>query len=135
LANFEDNNNIMKQMKVLYEFPDSFKREKMAKITDKFARNLISQLLNKDPKLRPTMDRAIVHPFITGKNVVRMPGDVAPFHMMLSYRVASDSDLVEYFYNRFTSMGYRVWWDKKCLKPGDECIYNCDHASTSMFLI
>ena len=117
LANFEDNIDD-KQLKTLHDFTESFKREKLSKISDKLARNLIAQLLNKNPKMRPTMDRALVHPFISGKVVVRMPGDVAQFHIFLSYRVASDSKNAEYFYNRFTAMGFRVWWDKKCLKPG-----------------
>ena len=109
LADVEDNVDA-DQLKLIYEFTDEFKKQKVSKISDKHARNLVSQLLNKDPKLRPTMDRAIVHPFITGKSVMRMPGEFAHFDIFLSYRVASDLDNVEYFYNRFTSLGYRVWW-------------------------
>jgi len=38
--------------------------------------------------------------------------------IFLSYRVASDQALAEELYNRLLALGLRVWWDKKCLKPG-----------------
>lgn len=36
----------------------------------------------------------------------------------LSYRVDSDQELVEELHKRLVALGLSVWWDKKCLKPG-----------------
>ena len=38
--------------------------------------------------------------------------------VFLSYRAASDQKLVEQLYNRLLALKLRVWWDVKCLKPG-----------------
>lgn len=40
--------------------------------------------------------------------------------VFLSYRVASDQELVEALYKKLLTLGLRVWWDKECLKPGQE---------------
>ena len=40
--------------------------------------------------------------------------------IFLSYRVASDAALVEQLYDRLLALGLRVWWDQKCLKPGQK---------------
>ena len=109
LANTDDNTDPI-QLQWIYHFTNSFKRQKLARIPDKLARNLIAQLLSKDPTRRLTMERALVHPFISGKIVTRMPGESANFDIFLSYRVDSDSVHVEYFFDRFVSQGYRVWW-------------------------
>eukprot|EP01038_Epipyxis_sp_PR26KG_P009791 gene9791-13172_t len=56
----------------LHSFSQEFKAKKLKIIPDVMARNLISQLLTKDPLQRPSMLRASVHPFLTGKSVARM---------------------------------------------------------------
>ena len=117
LANDEDNmddNNL----EILYEWSDEFKAVKMMKILDSKARNLLGQLLNKNPLKRPSMQSISVHPFLTGKQSARMVGEVPEFDVFLSYRVASDVKHVEYLYNLLTERGIKVWWDKKCLAPG-----------------
>jgi len=38
--------------------------------------------------------------------------------MFLSYRVSSDAALVETLYDKLCAQGVDVWWDKKCLPPG-----------------
>ena len=38
--------------------------------------------------------------------------------LFLSYRVNADARLVEKVYYRLRSEGVDVWWDKKCLEPG-----------------
>ena len=117
LANDEDNmddNNL----EILYEWSDEFKAVKMMKILDSKARNLLGQLLNKNPLKRPSMQSISVHPFLTGKQSARMVGEVPEFDVFLSYRVASDVKHVEYLYNLLTERGIKVWWDKKCLLPG-----------------
>ena len=40
--------------------------------------------------------------------------------IFLSYRVASDQPLVEALYKRLLALKLRVWWDVKCLKPGQQ---------------
>jgi serine/threonine protein kinase len=44
-----DNNSLLQ----LYEWTDATKNEKLLKITDELARNLVSRLLSKDPTKRP----------------------------------------------------------------------------------
>ena len=46
--------------------------------------------------------------------------DAAKYDVFLSYRVDSEKHNVEKLYNRLTSMGLKVYWDKKCLKPGEK---------------
>ena len=38
--------------------------------------------------------------------------------VFLSYRVASDANLVERLYGKLRADGVEVWWDKKCLQTG-----------------
>jgi hypothetical protein len=94
------------------------KAKKLELIDDKLARNLLSQMLMKDPKKRPSVSRVLAHPFFTGKPVIRMAGEEAEFDFFLSYRVASDSVHVRVLYDLLTSEGYKVWWDVKCLESG-----------------
>ena len=118
LANDEDNID-EGNLEILFEFSEEFKAKKMKKIKDTKARNLIGQLLNKDPKKRPGMNLIAIHPFITGKSAARMVGEEAEFDVFISYRVASDAAHVERLYNILTKLGVKVWWDKKCLLPGE----------------
>jgi hypothetical protein len=65
------------------------------------------------------MESAQSHPFLTGSTTfVRLAGQLAPYHVFISYRVASDSHHAEYLYDKLTAAGITVWWDKKCLLPG-----------------
>ena len=38
--------------------------------------------------------------------------------IFLSYRVATDQDLVRSLYTKLTDLGLRVWWDVECLEAG-----------------
>ena len=38
--------------------------------------------------------------------------------VFISYRAASDQKLVEQLFHRLLALNLRVWWDVKCLKPG-----------------
>lgn len=58
------------------------------------------------------------HPFFTGRNVERLPGQDPEFDAFLSYRVNADLAHVELLYNLLTARGVRVWWDKVCLEAG-----------------
>jgi hypothetical protein len=64
----------------------------------------------------------LAHPFLSGKSAARMAGEEAEFDVFLSYRVSSDSDLVEMIHDALAAAGVKVWWDKLCLKPGQVCI-------------
>ena len=53
--------------------------------------------------------------------------------VFLSYRVASDANLVERLYGKLRADGVEVWWDKKCLQTGQpyqqgfaDGLCNCD---------
>lgn len=104
----------------LFEWSDGFKGKKLSKVSNPDARNLIAQLLSRDPKRRPSAERVLSHPFLSGKKVARMLGEKAAYDVFVSYRVFSDSNHVEELYNRLTAQGIRVWWDKKCLLPGED---------------
>ena len=107
------------QLKQLAEFSREFVQKKLQAIPDTTAKNLVSQLLHKDPKKRPSMAHCMVHPFVTGKQVARMIGEEAQWDVFLSYRVLSDAVYAEKIYDMLTSSGYRVWWDKRELMPGE----------------
>ena len=82
----EDNLVTQEDFADLYQFTDEFKTSKLKYISDLQARNLISQLLNKDPTRRPAMQEVLYHPFITGKATARMVGDDPEFDVFISYR-------------------------------------------------
>ena len=58
----------------LYHFSEKSKKSQLLKIRDPLARNMISQLLNKNPERRPPMKLLKYHPFITGHTTARMKG-------------------------------------------------------------
>ena len=102
----------------LAEWSHELKADKLADVPNQLARNLLSQMLHKDPLQRPTLARVLAHSFLSGKNVARMVGDQAKYDVFLSYRVASDKQHLEKLYNLLTSKGLKVYWDVKCLLPG-----------------
>lgn len=96
----------------------SFKFAQLSKIQNHLARNLVSQLLAGDSERRPSIDRVLSHPFLTGKAPTRLPGQEAKYDVFLSYRVATDAAYTTVLYNALTARGLRVYWDKVCLKSG-----------------
>ena len=102
----------------LAEWSPELKSDKLADVPDKLARNLLSQMLHKDPLQRPTLARVLLHPLLSGKKVARLVGEKPKYDVFLSYRVASDSPHVEMLYNLLTTQGFKVYWDKLCLEPG-----------------
>ena len=117
LAN-EEGNLDQKQMRILHDWTDSYKSERLEKVKDAYARNLVSRLLMKDPLKRPDASHVLTHPFLSGKNVAIMIGEKAEYDVFLSYRVNSDLHHCKLMYEMLTERGLRVWWDKKCQKPG-----------------
>jgi serine/threonine protein kinase len=102
----------------LHDFTDELKLRKLSIIEDPLARNLAAQMLTKDPTKRPSFSRVLAHPYLSGREVVRLAGDTPKNRFFLSYRVASDSVHVELLFNHLTDRGQTVWWDKKCLEKG-----------------
>ena len=102
----------------LAEWSPELKADKLADVPDKLARNLLSQMLHKDPLQRPSLARVLAHSFLSGKKVARLVGENPKYDVFLSYRVASDSQHVEKLYNLLTAQGFKVYWDKFCLEPG-----------------
>ncbi len=99
----------------------SAKAAALSTVADARARNLLSQLLHADPAKRPSMARVLEHPFLTGREALRLHsegGTPAAWDVFLSYRVASDAALAEALHGALTARGLRVFWDKKCLLDG-----------------
>ena len=71
LSSDKDENDSLWQ---LAAWSDETKEKKLNKVHDRKARNLLSQMLSRDPLKRPSIDRILVHPFISGKSVARMVG-------------------------------------------------------------
>ena len=58
----DDEDNIdPESMYDLYYFTDEFKQKKLSKISDLQARNLVSQLLSRDPKKRPNFHQVMTN--------------------------------------------------------------------------
>ena len=102
----------------LAEWSPDLKADKLVDVPDKLARNLLSQMLHKDPMQRPSFARVLAHSFLSGKKVARLVGEKSKYDVFLSYRVASDSLHVEKLYQLLTAQGFKVYWDKLCLEPG-----------------
>ena len=102
----------------LAEWSPELKADKLSDVSDKLARNLLSQMLHKDPLQRPSLARVSAHSFLSGRKVARLIGEKPKYDVFLSYRVASDSPHVEKLYNLLTAQGFKVYWDKLCLEPG-----------------
>eukprot|EP01030_Chromulinospumella_sphaerica_P034420 gene34420-biopygen14413 len=102
----------------LAQWSDALKSHKLSLVQDDLARNLLSQMLMKDPAQRPSIARVLEHPFFTGRKVARLVGQEAEFDVFLSYRVWSDKDHVKKLHDELTSQGLKVYWDAKCLEDG-----------------
>ena len=100
-----DNRNLMK----LQQFSDDFKFYRIDLIKDSLARNLISQMLTKDPARRPLMSQVLAHPFFTGRHTARLVGMSPEFDVFISYRVASDAHHAEQLFNLLSSHAINVW--------------------------
>jgi hypothetical protein len=121
ISNDEDNLTDQDTMLVLIEWKRnaSYKESRLSRITNVFARNLVSQLLSANPLLRPkTATHVLSHSFFTGKQVRRMAGQEAEFDVFISYRVDSDAVIARKMYDMLTGKGFAVWLDVHKLKDG-----------------
>ena len=114
VADLTDDDNLF----ALAEWSPELKDKKLARVTDTMARNLLSQMLHKDPLQRPSLARVLTHSFLSGKKVARLIGEKPKYDVFLSYRVASDTKHVETLYNLLVAKGLKVFLDKKCLEDG-----------------
>ena len=119
----QDNLVDVRDMIDLCDWNPAFKATKLRKIDDSKSacRNLLSQLLSKDPKNRPDIDHVISHPYLTGHQPpCRLPGEKPKFRVFLSYRVDADAKIVEAIYKALKKLEVTVWWDKVCLEMGED---------------
>ena len=107
------------QLRISRMWTNEDKDVKLSRVPDRTARNLLSLLLHRSPNSRPQIAQVLQHPFLTGKEALRLPGEEAAFDVFISYRVASDRALAENLFNVLTAAGARVWFDVKCLQPGE----------------
>jgi hypothetical protein len=119
LTDMNDNIVDNSAMSELYHFSDSFKKDYLlSRIkSDSQAKNLISQMLTKDPKRRPPITQIISHPFLSGKSTTRMVGEDAEYDVFISYREESDLNHAEILCGKLEAVGFKVWWDKKVMEP------------------
>lgn len=117
-ATVEDNVGCDADLRSLMEWSIQTKDHTLSVVKDKLARNLISLLLSKDPSKRLSCSHILSHPFLTGKSPGRLQGETPKYDVFLSYRVSSDSDHVKRLHDMLEATGLKVWWDKKCLLPG-----------------
>lgn len=74
LSTLEDNID-KDQVELLAEWPEFTMHKRLEKIPDLLARNLVSQMLAKDPDLRPSASYCLSHPYISRSNYPgRFPG-------------------------------------------------------------
>ena len=114
----EDNISRIFDFSVLLEWSQEEIEGRCELITNKLARNLVFLLLAKDPLKRPSAHRVLLHPFLTGASPARLVGEPAKWDVFISYRSEVDGEIAELIYEHLTAFGLRVWWDKKCLRGG-----------------
>ena len=114
----EDNITKNSDFKVLLEWCQEEIEGRGELIKNKLARNLVSLLLTKDPLKRPSARQVLLHPFFSGVSATRLVGEPANWDVFISYRSVVDAEIAALIYEHLTSCGLRVWWDKKCLRGG-----------------
>jgi len=106
-------------LQALANWDEKTKRDRLKCVSNRFARNLLENLLLKNASSRLTAESALRHPFLVGETPARMVDEDAQFDVYLSYRARSDYLNAQRLYNMLTSRGVRVWWDGKSL-PADK---------------
>jgi Protein kinase domain/TIR domain len=110
-------------LRQLAEWSDHMKNEKLSRIKNPLARNLISIMLSKDPSKRPSIDKVLNHSFLAVKKansvIATDSNPTAEYDIFLSYRVDTDFNHAKRMYEQLTAVGVKVWWDQKCLEPGE----------------
>ena len=73
------------------------KRRKLSHIKDPLARNLLSQILRKEPLQRLSLARILSHPFLSGHEAIRLPEQPAEFDVYVVYNHSRYRSLVSQF--------------------------------------
>jgi hypothetical protein len=96
----------------LAEWSEASKAEALSRAPlSREARSLLSQLLQRDPARRPSLSRAIRHPFFTNRPAGRLPGEAPLFDAFVSYRFDSDKDARAALVAALEARSLRVWSD------------------------
>ena len=105
-------------LRILAAWSDAIKAEKLSRIKNSLARNLLSIMLNKNPQRRPAIEVVLRHPFLSFHRTTRpeiiIMGEAMKqeFDVFISYRVATDLPHVELLHKLLQNAGLKVWWDK-----------------------
>lgn len=105
------------------EWSSATKTSKLLKVIDRNARDLIAQLLHKEPNNRPSsVDHVLNHPFLSSAACVgRLSGDdPAKYDVFLSYRDDSDLKIATDLYDLLIRNRLDVFLDKICILPGTD---------------
>lgn len=117
-ANLEDNID-QAQLLLLSQWSGDLKIVKLSKINDRLARNLVSRLLEFDPRKRPpSFAHVLAHPFFSGKQATRLIGEKSVYDIFISYRVDSDAENAVMLHRLLEERGLKVFLDKLELKDG-----------------
>lgn len=81
-----DDNLDEEQMRLLALWSDELKAKKLEKVKHIFAFNILSQILSKEIRRRPTVSAILRHPFFDGRKPARIPGMDAEYDICLIYR-------------------------------------------------
>ncbi len=113
-------------LRVLADWSDKVKNEKLSRVKNPLARNLLSIMLQKEPRKRPPVSVVLKHPFLSfhrsfRESTVMVGGEkvTRDFDVFISYRVATDLPHVEMLHKLLQKAGLKVWWDKTSLEPGE----------------
>jgi len=118
LSTIDDELAFENDKEVLYNWTDDVKQQKLSIVKNHLSKNLLSLLLNKNAKARPDASHVLGHPFLTGNVFSRLQGEEPKWDVFLSYRVDSDLRHAAELYEALIGKGIKVWWDRTCLRPG-----------------
>lgn len=104
----------------LEAWSDETKGAKLSKVADLQMRNLLSLMLSKEPTKRPTIERVLAHPALSGKSAARPGGATPKWDVFISYRDSSDRLVADKLFDVLEARGLHVWRDKARLKAGDK---------------
>jgi ankyrin repeat protein/serine/threonine protein kinase len=108
-----------RQRKRLFEWDTRFKREKLEKVPNSEARNLISRMLSKDPASRPSLSAILQHPFISRRRAVRLVGQAPEYDVFISYRPKTDKYICDRLYEQLQQhKNLKVWIDRMSVRDG-----------------
>lgn len=132
-----DEDNIdSRSLSMLCEWTNDVKNEKLSKIPDLYARNLVYQLLSKDPVRRPTCEKVLQLPFLTKIAPPRVPQQPPTYDVYICCRADIEMDCcyAEALYRLLTERGLCIHLEKHTVMDGrDDTTVNtfCDNLALS----